>query len=89
MEVKRLFVGNLNSDINGEKLAAAFAPFGTVTEAMVIRDHEGASRRFGFVEMASAEEAGAARAALDGSMLDGSVLRIDEARPPKVLNFKL
>jgi RNA recognition motif-containing protein len=88
MESKRLFVGFLSIDTTAEDLKQAFEEFGTVTEAMVIRDHEGASRGFGFIEMATAEEAKAARKALDRTLLDGSFIIVDAARPKKQIKIE-
>ncbi|MEC8875111.1 MAG: hypothetical protein VYE50_00870 [Candidatus Thermoplasmatota archaeon] len=41
----------------------------------------GRSRGFGFVEMASADEAGAAIEALNGHEADGRELKVNEAKP--------
>jgi len=41
----------------------------------------GLSRGFGFVEMRTDTEAEGAIVALNGTMLDGSVLKVDHARP--------
>ena len=79
---KRLFVGNLPYSVDERELEAAFAAHGTVVGAVVIRDHEsGRSRGFGFVEMETEEMAEIAVGALDGSELDGRVLRVNEAQP--------
>jgi RNA recognition motif-containing protein len=78
---KKLFVGNLSWDTTSEDLTQAFSEGGrTVISATVLSDREtGRSRGFGFVEMASDDEAAAAIAALDGSMLDGRPIRVNEA----------
>jgi len=79
---KKLFVGNLPYSMTDEDLERAFAEYGSVESAVVIRDREtGRSRGFGFVEMASSEEAEAAQKALDGSDVDGRPLRVNEAHP--------
>ena len=57
MSVK-LFVGGLSFSTSTEGLRAAFARFGAVDSAAVMTDREtGRSRGFGFVEMATTEEA--------------------------------
>ncbi len=77
----KLFVGGLSWDTNDEGLRAAFAEYGVVTEAKVINDREtGRSRGFGFVTMDDAEAAKAAIAAMDGQMLDGRSIRVNEAQ---------
>ena len=79
---KKLFVGNLPYSMTDEDLERAFAEYGSVESAVVIRDREtGRSRGFGFVEMASTEEAEAAQKALDGSDVNGRPLRVNEAHP--------
>jgi len=79
---KKLFVGNLPYSMTDEDLEQAFAEYGSVESAVVIRDREtGRSRGFGFVEMASSEEAEAAQKALDGSDVNGRPLRVNEAHP--------
>ena len=81
MSVK-LFVGGLSFSTTSEGMREAFARFGPVNSATVMTDREtGRSRGFGFVEMASAEEADKAISALNGSSLDGRMIRVDKATP--------
>ncbi|RTK98791.1 MAG: RNA-binding protein [Proteobacteria bacterium] len=55
---KTLFVAGLDFSINDSALNQLFAQFGTVASAKVITDKfSGKSRGFGFVEMATVEEA--------------------------------
>jgi RNA recognition motif-containing protein len=78
----RLFVGGLSFSTSTEGLREAFARFGTVQSAAVMMDREtGRSRGFGFVEMATTEEAERAMGALNGSSLDGRIIRVDKATP--------
>jgi len=59
-----------------------FAQFGNVQSAKVIMDRDsGRSKGFGFVEMASDDEAAAAIEALNGSEFEGRALTVNEARP--------
>lgn len=79
---KKLYVGNLSYSSNEESLKQAFSAAGTVESAMVIMDKmTGRSKGFGFVEMASDEEAANAIAAIDGKEIDGRAVRVSEARP--------
>lgn len=81
---KSVYVGNLSYGTTPEGLEELFQPYGEVVSVNIITDREtGRSRGFGFVEMASDEEAAAAIAALDGQNLDGRTLRVNEARPRK------
>jgi RNA recognition motif-containing protein len=80
--LKRIYVGNLSYNTDDASLSAAFAQHGQVRNASVVRDREtGRSRGFGFVEMASDEEALNAIAAMNGAELDGRTLNVNEARP--------
>ena len=78
----KLFVGNLSYDTTEESLRNAFAEEGRqVAKVSIITDREtGRPRGFGFVEMATAEDAEAAMQALNGRMLDGRALTVNEAR---------
>ena len=78
----RLFVGGLAFTTSTDGLRDAFARFGPVQSAAVMTDREtGRSRGFGFVEMASEEEAERAISGLNGSSLDGRMIRVDRATP--------
>jgi RNA recognition motif-containing protein len=79
---KKLYVGNLGYNVSDGDLSQLFAQHGTVESANVIMDKmTGRSKGFGFVEMASDEEAQAAIAALNGKDYDGRALTVSEARP--------
>src|SRR5947208_125866 len=81
MSVK-LFVGGLSFSTSSEGLRGAFARFGEVMSAAVMTDREtGRSRGFGFVEMATTEEAEKALSSLNGTSLDGRMIRVDKATP--------
>lgn len=76
----RLYVGNLSYDTDTETLRQAFSSSGEVTDAHVVTDREsGRSRGFGFVTMASEELAKKAIEAMNGSMIDGRAIRVNEA----------
>ncbi len=79
---KRLYVGNLPYSVNSSSLEQLFSQYGTVSSAQVIEDREtGRSKGFGFVEMASDDEAVAAMNALNGQRHDGRPLTVNEAKP--------
>lgn len=76
----RLYVGNLSYDLNTEDLRAAFQNVGQVVDAKVLIDREsGRSRGFGFVTMGSDEDAKKAIREMDGFVLGGRSLRVNEA----------
>ena len=79
---KKLYVGNLGYNVTKNDLEQMFAALGTVNSAQVITDRDtGSSKGFGFVEMASDQEAQAAISSLNGKSVDGRSLIVNEARP--------
>jgi len=78
----KLYVGNLSFRTTGEDLREAFSAAGTVESATVIEDRDsGRSRGFGFVEMATPEEAAAAIEQFNGKEFGGRNLTVNEAKP--------
>jgi RNA recognition motif-containing protein len=76
----RLYVGNLPFSVAAETLRQAFSQSGEVTDVHIVSDREtGQSRGFGFVTMGSPAEAQAAIQAMNGTMLEGRALRVNEA----------
>ena len=81
---KNLYVGGLSFDTTDDGLRTFFEQAGTVESASVITDRDsGRSRGFGFVEMTTEAEASKAIEELNGKMLDGRTLTVNEARPRK------
>jgi len=78
----KLYVGSLAYSVTDQQLHDLFAQHGSVISAKVIHDrYTGQSRGFGFVEMATSEEAQKAIAALNGMQYEGRSLVVNEARP--------
>ena len=78
----KLYVGGLPYSTTEQQLSELFAPQGSVTSAKVITDKfTGQSRGFGFVEMATGEEAQKAISALNGTQMDGRTITVNEAKP--------
>ena len=78
----KLFVGGLPYAVNDDELQSLFAEIGEVTSATVIMDREtNRSKGFGFVEMASEEDAKKAIQQLDGKDVGGRSIVVNEARP--------
>ncbi len=76
----RIYIGNLSYDTTQDSLRSAFESAGSVTDVRVMTDREtGRSRGFAFVTMSTREEAFAAIATMNGSLLDGRSLRVNEA----------
>jgi RNA recognition motif-containing protein len=79
---KKLYVGNLSYKMGNAELEQLFSEFGSVTSAQVVQDREtGRSRGFGFIEMATDEEAQAAIEGLHDKQHEGRPLTVNEARP--------
>src|SRR6059036_1744441 len=79
----KLFVGGLSFSTSNERLREAFAAVGSVESASVVTDRDtGRSRGFGFVEMATPEEAEQAISRLNGTDLDGRTILVEKAKSP-------
>jgi RNA recognition motif-containing protein len=80
--IMNIFVARLNFKTRSEELQAAFAKFGQVTSAKIVKDRDtGRSKGFGFVEMPNDEEAKQAIAALNETELDGRTIVVKPANP--------
>src|SRR6266516_50510 len=78
----KLYVGGLSYSTTSVTLREYLAQCGTVESAAVITDKfSGQSRGFGFVEMATAEEAQRAISELNGKDLDGRKLTVNLSTP--------
>ena len=81
---QKLFIGGLAWAATDEDLKSAFAPFGEVVSASVVRYPDtGRSKGFGFVEYSTVEEATKAKEELDGKEIAGRAIKVDFARPAK------
>lgn len=79
---KKLYVGGLPYATTDTELKEAFAQAGNVESAVIIMDKmSGRSKGFGFVEMASDEEAQKAIETMNGKDFGGRTLTVNEARP--------
>ncbi len=77
----KLYVGNLSYDTSEASIRTAFEAHGEVTSVNLITERDsGRPKGFGFVEMGSTDEAEKAKAALDGTQLDGRALKVDVAK---------
>jgi RNA recognition motif-containing protein len=77
-----LYVGNLAYGVTEEELRKTFAAFGEVSSVNLITDKfSGQSKGFAFVEMPNNSEADAAIKGLNGTMLSGRNLKVNQAQP--------
>ena len=78
---KNIYVGNLPFSASETEVRELFEQYGAVSRVSLITDREtGRPRGFGFVEMAE-EGADEAIRELDGTIMGGRNLRVNEARP--------
>lgn len=79
----KLYIGGLAFSTSNDRLREVFAQAGAVESAAVVTDRDtGQSRGFGFVEMASAEEAAEAVKRFNGQEVDGRTLKVEVANSP-------
>jgi cold-inducible RNA-binding protein len=85
----KLYVGNLSFSTTEETLRGLFEADGrrVVDVALVTDRVTGQSRGFAFVEMGSPEDATTAIEALNGKVVDGRTLTVNEARPKTERGF--
>ena len=77
-----VFVGNLDITVTEQQLRELFAAHGAVETITIVKDRDtGEPRGIAFVEMTQATEAQGAISALDGTMLNGRPMKVNEARP--------
>lgn len=76
-----MYVSNLGFHFTDHDLRKLFEAFGEVSSAKVITDREtGRSRGFGFVEMASTNDATQAMSRLNGKEVEGRAISVTTAR---------
>jgi RNA recognition motif-containing protein len=82
--MKNIYVGNLDPRCTEAELRTTFEVYGKVDKAEIMRDRDsGQPRGFGFVEMTNDAEGEKAIAGLNGSLVEGSALNVNEARPKR------
>ena len=78
---KKLYVGNLSYGATETQVREMFEEYGNIQSLSWITDRDtGRFRGFAFVEMEDSS-ANAAMNALNGQMIDGREMRVNEARP--------
>jgi polyadenylate-binding protein len=76
-----LYVKGFDASVTEDVLKAAFVPFGNVLNSKVMKDAQGASKKFGFITVATTEEAQKAIAELNGKTIGNSIVHVDVAKP--------
>jgi RNA recognition motif-containing protein len=85
--MKSMYIGNLDFSTTEDQLRALFAAHGAVETVTLVRDRDtGQPRGFAFLEMTNDSEAEKAIQALNGTLLGGRTLTINEARPKLASN---
>jgi RNA recognition motif-containing protein len=80
--VTNIFVGNLDITVTEQQLREIFTAHGAVETVTIVVDRDtGEPRGIAFVEMTQATDVQVAIAALDGTMLNGRAMTVNEARP--------
>lgn len=78
----KIYVGNLPYSVRDAELEEMFQPYGEVLSANVIIERDtNRSKGFGFVEMASDDDAKNAINELNNKEVQGRGLRVNEAKP--------
>jgi cold-inducible RNA-binding protein len=85
---KKLFVGGLSYNTDVEEVQQLFVQAGEVVSATIIKDKfTNQSRGFGFVEMATEDQAAEAIKLFHGKELGGRSLTVNESKPQEKRNF--
>jgi RNA recognition motif-containing protein len=80
--MRKMYVGNIPYNATEEDIRELFSEYGEIDSLKIIQDQfTGQSKGFGFIEMASEEDAKKAMLGLNEKIFMGKSLRIAEARP--------
>ncbi|MDX1931898.1 MAG: RNA-binding protein [Capsulimonadales bacterium] len=78
----RIYVGGISYSTNSDDLRRLFEAYGAVTDATIVEDRfSGQSKGFGFVDMSDDSQALDAINNLNGRLVDGRTLTVNEAKP--------
>jgi len=84
-----LYVGNLDSDLDEQRLYEYFSHYGPVNNVRIMRDlYSGESRGFAFVNYASAADAKRAKLVLNHTKVQDNEIRISFKRNPADIDHK-
>lgn len=85
--LKTLFVSNLNYDTSEKKIKREFEQFGDLKRVRIIKDREGKSRGYCFIEFEHKKDMVQAYKSSDYIKMDGRRLIVDFERGRTMLNF--
>ncbi|CAA2960152.1 polyadenylate-binding 8-like [Olea europaea subsp. europaea] len=75
-----VFVKNMSEETTEEDLSAIFGEFGLLTSIVVMRNEDGKSKCFGFVDFENAEDAASSVELLNGKKFDNKELYVGRAK---------
>ena len=77
-----IYVGNISRESSEDTIRKAFEQYGRVDSVSLIKDkYTNILKGFGFVEMPNKDEAENAIQNLNGKMVDGRALTVNQAKP--------
>lgn len=77
-----IYVSNLGRSVNSEDLAKHFSQYGNIVNINIITDRfTNESKGYAFVELDNNDEAQKAISELNGTLLDGRSIVVNEAKP--------
>ena len=80
--MNNILVGNLNPNVTEQDIRSLFETHGAVQRSKMMTDRwTGLSRGFGFIQMKTDAAAEKAIGVLNGTDLNGKVLKVNQARP--------
>ncbi|CAN6163610.1 unnamed protein product [Urochloa humidicola] len=88
-EFTNVYIKNLPAEFTDDDLHQEFVSFGEITSAVVMRQSDGASKCFGFVNFGKPEYATEAIQKLNGKTIDGKVLYVGRAQKKAERQAKL
>lgn len=78
--IAKIYVGNISPEASENDIKTAFSGFGEIKEVRVIKDREGKSKGYAFVEMPQMNDAKNAIESLNGKDLGGRALKVNFAK---------
>jgi len=75
-----VYIKNIDVNVDENKLAALFAPFGKTTNIVVMRADDGTSKGFGFINFEKYEVAKSAVEDMNGKVIEGKPLYVGRAQ---------
>ncbi|CAN6217004.1 unnamed protein product [Urochloa humidicola] len=80
VKFSNVYVKNLSETVTDDELKEMFGKYGTITSAVVMRDSDGKSRCFGFVNFENADDAAQAVQELNGKVFNDKELYVGRAQ---------